>query len=77
MHPHECLKRDETRGQGLRRRGTERARSRAAAAAAQGLRGRTLFVFANGPIDPQALAMLSPTDLRLIRSEDNVGLGGA
>lgn len=42
---------------------------------AEGLRGRTLFVFANGPVAAEALAALAPTDLRLIRSETNVGLG--
>ena len=42
---------------------------------AEGLRGRTLFAFANGPFEAQALAALAPTDLRLIRSEENVGLG--
>lgn len=42
---------------------------------ADGLRGRTLFVFANGPVEAQTLAALGPTDLRLIRSEKNLGLG--
>ncbi len=42
---------------------------------AEGLRGRTLFPFANGPFEAQALAALAPTDLRLIRSEENVGMG--
>lgn len=42
---------------------------------AQGLHGRTLFVFANGPVEPEALAALAPTRLRLISSAENVGLG--
>lgn len=42
---------------------------------AEGLRGRTLFVFANGPVESSALAALAPTNLRLIQSEENVGLG--
>ncbi len=42
---------------------------------AEGLRGRTLFVFANGPVDAEVLAALAPTELHLIRSEENVGLG--
>jgi rhamnosyltransferase len=42
---------------------------------AEGLRGCTLFAFANGPVDPAAIAALAPTDLRLISSPENVGLG--
>ncbi|WP_420100934.1 rhamnosyltransferase [Bosea sp. (in: a-proteobacteria)] len=42
---------------------------------AAGLGGRTLFAFANGPLDDQALAALATVDLRLIRSPANVGLG--
>lgn len=42
---------------------------------AEGLCGRPLFVFANGPVDAQAMAALAPADLRLIRSDENVGLG--
>lgn len=42
---------------------------------AEGLRGRRVFAFANGPVDANALAALAPTDLRLIESEENVGLG--
>lgn len=42
---------------------------------AEGLRGQTLFAFANGPVAAPALAALASTDLRLIRSEENVGLG--
>lgn len=41
---------------------------------AQGLRGCTLFAFANGPVAPDVLAALAPTDLRLIASQTNVGL---
>lgn len=42
---------------------------------AEGLRGLRLFAFANGPVDAEALAALAPTDLHLIESEENVGLG--
>lgn len=42
---------------------------------AEGLRGRTLFVFTNEPIDTESVTALAPTDLRLICSEENVGLG--
>lgn len=42
---------------------------------AEGLRGRTLFVFCNGPVDADVLAALAPADLRLIFSAENVGLG--
>lgn len=42
---------------------------------AEGLRGRTLFVFANGSIDADTLAVLAPANLRLITSEKNVGQG--
>lgn len=42
---------------------------------AEGLRGRRVFAFANGPVDAEALAALAPTDLRLIESQENVGLG--
>lgn len=42
---------------------------------AQGLRGQPFFAFANGPVDKAALAALAPTDLRLIRSPFNLGLG--
>lgn len=42
---------------------------------AQGLRGCRLFAFANGPVDAAAIQALAPTDLRLIESADNVGLG--
>ncbi len=42
---------------------------------AEGLKGRTLFAFANGPVEPEVLQALAPTDLRLITSPDNVGLG--
>ncbi len=42
---------------------------------AAGLRGTTLFAFANGPVDGEALAALGPTDLRLTTSGENLGLG--
>ena len=42
---------------------------------AEALRGRTLFAFANGPVEAKALVALAPTDLRLIESNGNVGLG--
>ncbi len=42
---------------------------------AQGLRGQPFFAFANGPVDEAAIAALAPTDLRLIRSPANLGLG--
>lgn len=42
---------------------------------ANGLRGCRLFAFANGPVEPAVLAALKPTDLRLIESPENVGLG--
>jgi rhamnosyltransferase len=42
---------------------------------AEGLRGRRLFAFANGPVDTDTLAALAPTELHLIESEENVGLG--
>ncbi len=42
---------------------------------AEGLHGHTLFVFANGPVEARALAALAPTQLRLISSAENVGLG--
>ncbi len=42
---------------------------------AEGLRGCALFAFANGPVDSDAIAALAPTDLRLISSPENVGLG--
>ncbi|MFC5422566.1 hypothetical protein ACFPOB_23675 [Bosea eneae] len=42
---------------------------------AEGLRGLGLFAFANGPVDADTLAALAPTDLHLIESEENVGLG--
>lgn len=42
---------------------------------AQGLAGVRLFAFANGSLDPGALAALAPTDLVLIESAENLGLG--
>lgn len=42
---------------------------------AEGLRGQTLFVFANGPVEDESLAALAPAQLRLISSAENVGLG--
>jgi rhamnosyltransferase len=42
---------------------------------AEGLEGRPLFVFVNGPVEDQALSALAKADLRVIRSEVNVGLG--
>jgi len=42
---------------------------------AHGLRGQPFFAFANGPVDEAAIAALAPTDLRLIRSPANLGLG--
>jgi rhamnosyltransferase len=42
---------------------------------AEGLRGIRLFAFANGPISAEAVAALAPTDLRLIASPTNFGLG--
>ncbi len=42
---------------------------------ADGLAGRPLFVFVNGPVEEQALSALAKADLRVIRSEANVGLG--
>ena len=42
---------------------------------AEGLRGSVLFAFANGPVDADAIAALAPTDLRLLSSAENVGLG--
>jgi rhamnosyltransferase len=42
---------------------------------AKGLPGQTLFVFANGPVADDVLAALAPAELRLILSEQNVGLG--
>lgn len=42
---------------------------------AEGLRGHILFVFANGPVEAEALAALAPTQLRLISNAENVGLG--
>lgn len=39
------------------------------------LAGRRLFAFANGPMDHQILAAFAGTDLRLIESPTNVGLG--
>lgn len=42
---------------------------------AQGLHGLPFFAFANGPVDEAAIAALAPTDLRLIQSPTNLGLG--
>ena len=42
---------------------------------AEGLEGRPLFVFINGPVEEQALSALAKADLRVICSEVNVGLG--
>lgn len=42
---------------------------------AEGLRGRVLFVFANGPVDAAVVTALAPADVRLICSKENVGLG--
>lgn len=42
---------------------------------AESLRGRTLFAFVNGPVEADILAALAPTDVRLIPSTENVGLG--
>ncbi|WP_420104091.1 hypothetical protein [Bosea sp. (in: a-proteobacteria)] len=42
---------------------------------AEGLAGRPLFVFVNGPVEEQALSALAKTDLRVIQSEMNVDLG--
>ena len=42
---------------------------------AEGLRGRTLFAFVNGPVEARALAALAATDLHLIESDENAGLG--
>ncbi len=42
---------------------------------AQGLRGVPFFAFANGPVDEATIAALATTDLRLIRSPTNLGLG--
>lgn len=40
-----------------------------------GLRGTRFIAFANGSLEPDAAAALTPADLRLIASPDNVGLG--
>lgn len=42
---------------------------------ADGLRGCRLFAFANGPVEEAVLTALKQTDLRLIESPENVGLG--
>ncbi|MDU0343762.1 rhamnosyltransferase [Bosea rubneri] len=42
---------------------------------AEGLRGHILFAFANGPVEDDVLAALAPTQLHLISSAENVGLG--
>ncbi|MEI5668081.1 hypothetical protein WBO78_23140 [Bosea sp. CCNWLW174] len=42
---------------------------------AEGLRGRRLFAFTNGPIAPEVEAAFAPTQLRLISNAENLGLG--
>lgn len=42
---------------------------------AKGLQGVPLIAFSNGPVSKQAIDALAPTDLSLVASPDNVGLG--